>query len=266
MVSIVSSLPKTTMLMLVSLIFSFPVLAGHLDIIQNNHELKICYWPDYFGISYRNPKTLELSGIDIDMGRALAADLHVSPRFVESSFPDLVADLNHDRCDIAMFAIGVTQDRIEKIRFSSPYIQSDIYAIASKTNPRIKKWSDIDQNDTIVAVAKGTLHEQVMRAKLKKASLLVLDTPFAREQEVQSGRADVFMTDYPYSRRFLANTDWGKLIAPDGIFHVTPYAYAMKKGDDAWYQRVQSFVSDIKKDGRLMQAATKQHLESIVVQ
>lgn len=237
----------------------------HLKSIQASQELKICFWPDYFGISYRNPKTLALSGIDIDMGQAFANELGVKPHFIESSFKTLVQDLQSYRCDIAMFAIGITPDRAEQLYFSQPYLQSDIYAITTKSNSRIQHWDDIDNNDTIVAVAKGTLHEQVMKSTLKHASLLVLETPFAREQEVQSGRADVFMTDYPYSRRFMANNDWGKLIAPEKTFHITPYAYATTLTDPAWHQRIEKFVSDIKKDGRLMKAAAAQHLEAIVV-
>ncbi len=238
---------------------------AHLTSIQENHELKICYWPDYFGISYRNPKTLDLSGIDIDMGQAFAAELGVKAHFIESSFKTLIQDLNSYRCDIAMFAIGITPDRMKQLYFSQPYLQSDIYAITTKSNSRIHNWGDIDQDDTIVAVAKGTLHEQVMKKTLKHASLLVLETPFAREQEVQAGRADVFMTDYPYSRRFMANNDWGKLIAPVKPFHVTPYAYATTQNDPAWQKRIEQFVSNIKKDGRLMKAAEAQQLEAIVV-
>jgi ABC-type amino acid transport substrate-binding protein len=93
---------------------------------------------------------------------------------------------------------------------------------------------------------------------------LVLDTPFAREQEVQSGRADVFMTDYPYSQRFLVNADWARLVSPPGSYHITPYGYAMKPGDDAWHARLERFVSDIKRDGRLT-AAAKQHKLSPLV-
>jgi hypothetical protein len=94
-----------------------------------------------------------------------------------------------------------------------------------------------------------------MKEKLKAAQLLVLDTPFAREQEVQSGRADVFLTDYPYSQRFLASTDWARLVSPPSTYHITPYAYAMQPGDDAWAARIERFVSDIKRDGRLLAAA-----------
>jgi ABC-type amino acid transport substrate-binding protein len=103
-----------------------------------------------------------------------------------------------------------------------------------------------------------------MKEKLKSAQLLVLDTPFAREQEVQSGRADVFMTDYPYSQKFLANADWARLVAPPGTYHVTPYAYAVQPGDDAWFARIERFVADIKRDGRLVAAAQRNKLEPIV--
>jgi ABC-type amino acid transport substrate-binding protein len=239
---------------------------AHLERIQSTHVLRVCIWPDYYGITYRNPKTQVLSGIDIDLANELGKDLGVVVQFVDSSFAKLVEDVTQDRCDVAMFAIGITPSRLEKLRFTKPHLASDIYAIATKTNRRIKDWSDIDKPGSIVAVAKGTLHEPVMKDKLKAAQLLVLDTPFAREQEVQSGRADVFMTDYPYSQRFLANADWARLIAPPSTYHITPYAYAIKPGDDAWYKRLEAFVSDIKRDGRLMAAANRHKLEPIVAQ
>lgn len=103
-----------------------------------------------------------------------------------------------------------------------------------------------------------------MKDKLRNAQLLILDTPFAREQEVQAGRADVFMTDYPYSQRFLAGNDWARLITPPGTYHITPYGYATAKGDDAWQARIDRFVTDIKRDGRLREAARRHKLEPIV--
>jgi ABC-type amino acid transport substrate-binding protein len=163
-----------------------------------------------------------------------------------------------------MFAIGVTPLRAEKLRFTKPHLASDIFAITTKSNRRIKGWDDIDKSGTLVAVAKGTLHEPVMKSKLKAAQLLVLDTSFAREQEVQSGRADVFITDYPYSQRFLANAEWARLVSPPGEYHVTPYAYAIKPGDDIWHARLERFVADIKRDGRLL-ASAKQHGLSLIV-
>lgn len=237
---------------------------SHLDRVNAARVVRVCIWPDYYGITYRNPKTQQLSGIDIDMANELGRDLGVAVRFVDSTFAKLVEDVTQDRCDVAMFAIGITPLRAQALRFTQPHLASDIYAIASKTNRRIAEWRDIDQPGAVVAVAKGTLHEPVMKDKLKFAQLLVLDTPFAREQEVQAGRADVFMTDYPYGQRFLANADWARLLTPPSTYHVTPYAYAIKPGDDAWHARLERFVADIKRDGRLMVAARRHKLDPIV--
>ena len=241
-----------------------PDAGSRLERIQANHSLRVCIWPDYYGITYRNPKTMQLSGIDIDMANELGKELGARVEFVDSSFAKLMDDLNGDRCDVAMFAIGITPARAEKLSYSPPHLTSDIYAIATRTNRRITSWDDIDSPGTIVAVARGTLHETVMKEMLRDAQLLILDTPFAREQEVQAGRADVFITDYPYSQRFLAGNDWAKLIAPPGKYHLTPYAYATALGDDAWHARIERFVTDIKRDGRLLEAARRHKLEPIV--
>jgi cyclohexadienyl dehydratase len=239
--------------------------SGRLERVLAAGELRVCVWPDYYGISYRNPKTLSLSGIDIDMARELARDLGVRPRFVDSSFARLIDDVNHDRCDIAMFAIGITPQRVAQLRFTRPHLASDIYAITTKSNRRIKTWNDIDQPGVVVAVAQGTLHEPVMREKLKQATLLVTSTTQGREQEVEAGRADVFMTDYPFSRRMLETTDWARLVAPPETYHLTPYAYAMQHGDDVWHARVERFMLQARRNG-LLQAAVKRHqLDPILV-
>ena len=249
-----------------AMLVAVPVLAAsRLDDIVSTGRVRVCIWPDYYGISYRNPKTQQLSGIDVDMARELGKDLGVAVHFVDSAFSRFIDDLADERCDIAMFAIGVTRARAERLRFTRPHLASNVYAITSKTNRRIRGWDDIDEPGSVVAVARGTLHESLLREKLRSAQLLVLDTPFAREQEVQSGRADVFMTDYPYSQRFLANAEWARLIAPPGPYHVTPYAYAMLPGDDAWHARVERFVGDVKRDGRLLDSAKRHRLEAIVV-
>jgi ABC-type amino acid transport substrate-binding protein len=265
--------PKLFFLLLLILACT-PVLAAdtnsptvdRLARVLQSQTLRVCIWPDYYGITYRNPKTQQLTGIDIDLAQQLAHDLGagVKVSFVDSSFARLIDDITADRCDIAMFAIGITPARAEKLRFTRPHLRSDIYAITTRSNRRIRDWADIDQPGVVVAVAKGTYHEPVMRERLRQARLVVLDSPFAREQEVESGRADVFMTDYPYSQRMLANADWARLVSPPSTYHLTPYAYAMKPGDDRWYDRIERFVLDVKHDGRLLEAARHNKLEPIV--
>lgn len=239
--------------------------AGALEDIQAKKQVRVCIWPDYFGISYRDPKTRQLSGIDVDMAKLLADDLKVELQFVDSSFSRLVEDLTQSRCDIAMFAIGITPQRLQHLRFTKPHLASDIMAITTKSNRRIQNWSDIDAPTTVVAVAKGTLHESVMKSRLQHAELKVLDTAGAREQEVESGRADVFMTDYPFSQRMLKTTDWARLVTPPSTYHITPYAWAVKPGEEPWLERVNQFLIKSKNNGSLKQAAQRHGLTPIVL-
>lgn len=185
--------------------------------------------------------------------------------YVESSFAKLIDDLLGDRCDIAMHAVAVLPMRAEKLRFSQPYLQSDIYGITTRSNRRIQRFDDIDQPGIKVAVLAGTFMEPVMGAELKRAELVVMRPPMVREQELESGRIHVFMTDYPYSRRLLDRADWARLVSPAKPFHRLPYAYAVKPGDEAWLQRVDAFVASIKRDDRLLAAARRYGLAEIVV-
>ena len=238
---------------------------GHLETIHRHQKVRVCIWPDYYGITYRNPKTQLLEGVDAEMALELGKDLGVAVEFVDSDFAHLIEDVTTQKCDVAMFAVGVTAQRANKLRFTRPTMVSDIYGITTRANRQIKTWSDIDKPGVVVAVMKGTLHEPIMRDRLKSASLKVVDTPMAREQEVASGRADVFMTDYPYSRRMLETTDWARLVSPSTVFHTTHYAYAVALGDEKWAQRMDEFVRHIQRDGRLLRSAARYKLDSIVV-
>ena len=243
-----------------------PAFAGPVaDRVAATGTVKVCIWPDYYGITLRNPRNLQLSGIDGELSGEFARDLKAKLQYVDSSFATLIADLTSDKCDIAMFAVGVLPAREKALRFSQPYLKSDIYAITTRSHRLVRGWDDIDKPGVAVAVQAGTFMEPVMKESLKQARLVVVAPPATREGELEAGRVDVFMTDYPYSRRLLDNADWARLISPPKAFFVLPYAYAVKPGDDAWLKAADDFVVRIKRDGRLDAAAKRAGLAEIVV-
>jgi cyclohexadienyl dehydratase len=243
-----------------------PVFAGQVtDRVRASGTVRVCIWPDYYGISLRDSRSGQLSGIDIDLSAEFARSIGARLQYVDSSFASLVDDLTKDRCDVSMHAVGVTQQRAKALRFSRPYMSSSIYGVTTRTNRVVRKWDDIDQPGVRVAVQAGTFMEPVMAATLKNATLVLVRPPLTREQELESGRVDVFMTDYPYSRRLLDNAEWARLIDPGQPFHPVPYAYAVKPGDDEWLKLVDGFVKQIQEDGRLLIAARKAKLDSIIM-
>jgi cyclohexadienyl dehydratase len=228
-------------------------------------ELRVCIWPGYYGVTYRNPKTRLLSGLDIDIAAELGKDLGVAVRYVDSSFQKLVERLANNECDIAMHGVGITPARRSQLQFTQPTMRSDVYAIASRSSAAVRRWEDLDKPGRVIAVQAGTVMEPLMRQYLKQARLLAVQPPQTREQEVESGRADAFMTDFPYSQRMLALTDWARLVSAPAPFHPLDYAYALAPGEASLLNRVDGFIDTIRQDGRLLRLARKHRLDAIIV-
>ena len=247
---------------------SDPALAqqkeSHLTRVVKSQKLRVCIWPEYYAISYKNPKTGQLEGIDIDIARQFAGELKAQLEFVESSFQAFIADLQTDKCDIGMFGIGATLSRAQAVEFSDPYLVTSIYGVTKKNHPKIKSWNDMDQDGIVVATQLGSYVDTFMKTYLKKAKVLSVQPPATREGEVASGRADILMTDYPVAKKLEATQDWAKVINPTEPLAVTPYAYAVAPGDQVWLNYVNLFLKTIKRDGRLVDAAKKNGLEAIV--
>jgi ABC-type amino acid transport substrate-binding protein len=226
--------------------------------IKARNALEVCIWPGYYGISFRNPRDEVLRGIDIDLAQGFAKDLGVPVRFIDSSFASFMTDLEEERCDVAMFAIGDTPQRRARVDLSDPHMRSGLYGVTTKTNANVLNWSDIDRPGRVVAVQVGTIMEPMMRSFLTQAQLMLVEAPRTREDEVLSGRADIFITDFPYSVRMVAQNSWARVMEAPKAAGETSYGYAVKKGQPAWLARVNQFVGDIKRDGRL-EAAAKDH-------
>ena len=237
---------------------------SHLDRIVKSQKLRVCIWPEYYAISYKNPKTGQLEGIDIDIAKELAGELKAQLEFVESSFQAFIADLQADKCDIGMFGVGATLARARAVEFSDPYIITSIYGVTKKDHPKIKSWEDMDQDGIVVATQLGSYVDSFMKTYLKKAKVLSVQPPATREGEVAAGRADILMTDYPVAKKLEVTQDWAKIIHPSEPLAVTPYAYVVAPGDQVWLNYINLFVRTIKRDGRLLNAAKKNSLEPVV--
>lgn len=237
---------------------------SRLERVTKSQQLRVCIWPEYYAITYKNPKTGQLEGIDIDIAQEFAKELGAKLEFIESSFGTFIADLQTNKCDIGMFGVGATLSRAKAAEFSKPYLITSIYGVTTKQHPKLKQWGDLDQDGIVVATQLGSYVDSFMKAYLKKAKVLSVQPPATREQEVAAGRADILMTDYPVAKKLEALHDWARIVEPTSPLAVTPYAYVVAPGDQTWLNFINLFVDTIKRDGRLLQAARKHGLEPIV--
>jgi ABC-type amino acid transport substrate-binding protein len=238
---------------------------GRLDRILLTRQLNACIWSGHYGISYRDPNTLAPRGIDVDLLRELGQELGVEVNFIDSSPPQLPQALLSGRCDLGVAPGDLDAAKNGELVLVSPHLASDFYAVVTRRNRLVQAWSDIDRPGIVVAVLRDSAQENVMLRQLGHARLVAFATQDERDLAVESGRADVLITSYPYSQYLTQYTAWARQIAPDQPVHVIPYTWALAPGDDAWFQRVEQFVAAIKRDGRLALAAKHYKLLHIIL-
>jgi cyclohexadienyl dehydratase len=236
---------------------------SHLFEVTKNHKLRVCMYPVYYAISFRDPKTNELRGLDIDLAKELAKELGVELQFVESSFGTFIADLQSNKCDIGMFALGATLKRAQAVEFSKPYMLASVYA-ATKSDGKIKAWADLDQPGVKIATLLGSYIETVAKGYFKQATIVSIQPPTTREAELAAGRVDAILVDYPTVLLVKEQFDWAVSIDPPEKLAQTLVAYAISPGDQIWLNYVNLFIDTIKLDGRLVTIAKKYKLDGSI--
>jgi ABC-type amino acid transport substrate-binding protein len=239
--------------------------AARLADIAARGELRACIWPDYYAISWRNPRSDVLEGLDVELAEALARRLQVRLRFVETTISGFADRLEKGDCDIATMAVGITPERARRVAFTRPYLASPVYAVALRDVARVRQWSDLDRPGIVIAVTTGSIAATVMGATLRQAELLPVRPPQRREQELLSGRADALIGDFAFTRRMLETQDWARVIAPPERFGETFYAHAVRPGDAAWLAEVNAFLAEARADGTMARAAARHGLTPILL-
>src|SRR5260221_8552470 len=144
--------------------------------VTKSKKLRVCQFPLYYSISFRNPKTGEIEGIDADLAKELAKELDAKLEIVEASFGSFIADLQSNKCEIGMFGVGATLKRAQAVEFSKPYLITNIYLVTRKDGS-VKKWEDVDKTGVKPAVSLGSYMEPSMKCHLNTAYNVYASTP-----------------------------------------------------------------------------------------
>src|SRR5437016_10844423 len=164
-------------------------LQSRLFEVTKNKKLRVCQYPLYYSISYRDPKSGEIVGIDADLAKELAKELDAKLEIVESSFATFIADLQANKCEIGMFGVGASLKRAQAVEFSRPYLVTNVYGVTRK-DASIKSWADVDKPGIKAAVTLGSYIEPFMKSYLKNAEVVSVAPPNSREGELVRRRGD----------------------------------------------------------------------------
>lgn len=170
--------------------------ASRLDQVLAQGFVRVGTTGDYKPFTYLNPETKQFEGIDIDMARSLGKALGVEVRFVQTSWPKLMADFAADAYDIGMGGISVNLDRQKKGLFSIPYLTDGKTPIARCADKdRFQTLAQIDQPGVKLIVNPGGTNERFVRANIKQAAVTVYNDNVTIFDQILQGKADLMITD-----------------------------------------------------------------------
>ena len=122
-----------------------PALAAGDDLaaIQKAGVIRIGTEGTYAPFTFHETSDNKLVGFDVDIGRAIAAQLGVKPEFIEGKWDGLIAGLNVNRYDVVINQVGISAERQAKYDFSKPYIASAAALIVRADNTGIQGFADL---------------------------------------------------------------------------------------------------------------------------
>lgn len=224
--------------------------ASALDAIPRRGVLRVCTTGDYRPFSHLDPTTGTYSGVDIDMAGDLAKSLDATPRYVATTWAELVGDLSAGRCDIAMGGVSVTLPRARSVYFSeSTRTDGKTPLVRCADKDKYQTLQQIDRPGTKVIVNPGGTNEEFARAHIRRATLTVHPDNTTIFDEIIAGRADVMMTDASETRYQAKIHPELCSLHPDKPFSFSEKAYALPRGDNEFKAYVDQWVHLATHDG-----------------
>jgi polar amino acid transport system substrate-binding protein len=200
---------------------------------------------------YRDPKTGEVVGFDVDLARELAKDLGVEVRFRNVRFDDINAELRTGRADLIISGLTVTPARESVYAFSQPYFHTVTALLVSKARASdVTSVKDLDRPGRVVAVQSGTTGVEAARKACPKAEHRQFKTDNDAVLDVVQGRCDAFLFDLATLRKHHERNPETTILLPEPITS-EPYAVAARKDEPELARWVDSVLDRMRADGRL---------------
>lgn len=168
----------------------------------------------------------EFTGLDVDIARALAAEIGAPVQFVGLGYDGLYDALRTDQVDVVIAALRVNPQMMADVRYTRHYFDAG-QVLVRPTGSALNTMRDMD--GLAVAVEFGGAGDEearVWQRRLHQLTLAEFATADAALTAVQDGEADAALVDAVAARLWRRDHD-GLTIAPEYVTH-DPYAAAVR--------------------------------------
>lgn len=219
--------------------------ADLLDDVEARGTLRIACEGSYPPFNYKDDQG-QLTGFDVEIGRAIAAKLGVKPEFTTTEWSGILAGLQAGKYDVIVNQVAATDKRRETFDFSEPYVISYPQLIVRASETRTLE-TPADLKGKKIGVGQGSNYADLAKG-IEGAD--VRTYPGAPEylQDLATGRIDAAINDsllIPYLR------EKTKLPVKAGAPIGKPESNAIpfRKGNPKFKQALDKALDELKADG-----------------
>ncbi len=234
---------------------ALPAAAAELLIVSKTRgTLKIAMEGTYPPFNYKDQKSGQLAGYDVDVARLVAGKLGLKPEFVTTEWSAILAGLAAGRYDVIISQVGINPKREQVFDFSIPYTYSSPQLIVRKGDTA-RYASLADLKGKKVGVGQGSVFEQQARAV---TGIEIKSYPAAPEnlQDLAIGRIDAALNDSLMVAYLLKNSPL-PIQSGARVGAVERTGVTFKKGSPQFKVAVDKVLRDALADGTLKAISMK---------
>lgn len=198
----------------------------------------------------------ELTGLDVEIGRAVAEKLGVEAEFQEAAWDSLLIGIDTGRFDTVINSVSITDERKEKYDFSDPYYYESRRVVVRSDDDSIKTEDDLNGKK----IATNTTNAFIPWYEEHGASVVGIDTSGEAIELVLSGRADFLGTSVPVLNAYLDEHPDAKdklkeaFVIPNSESQV---AIPVRKGETEFLDAINAALAELREEGKLKEISEK---------
>ncbi|HSC84836.1 MAG TPA: ABC transporter substrate-binding protein [Pseudomonas sp.] len=150
----------------------------------------------------------QLAGFDVDIGNALCAQMKVSCKFVAQDWDGIIPALLADKYDLIIASMFITDERKQKVAFTTPYQKSAMTFVVPKDSD-LKDFTPKGLAGKTLGAQGSTTQGEYLTAMFPDSDVRLYPTQDAVNLELASGRLDAQVGDMIPMLEWTGKTDDG---------------------------------------------------------
>ncbi|MBE7382857.1 MAG: basic amino acid ABC transporter substrate-binding protein [Leptolyngbya sp. SIO1E4] len=171
----------------------------------------------------------ELQGFDIDLMNAIGETAGLEIEFESLPFDGIIPALQAGTVDAAISGMTITEERLQTVDFSRPYIKAGLAIAVQEANTEVTSLEDLE--DKKIAVQIGTTGAD-QAAEIPGSEVSTFDSAPLALQELANGNVDAVINDAPVTLDAIASGNIAGLKVVGELLTTEFYGIALPKDSE----------------------------------